>query len=528
MASLHKCRICSGEDLTEVINLGNQGLASCFPRESDKDPDVVPLVLVRCNNSKCSLVQLKHTVPNSDMYEQPYGYRSGINKTMTEHLQNFVRKIESIVDLKDGDSVLDIGSNDATFLKSYDNKTLKKFGIDPTGSQFKEYYTDDITLVPTYFKAGLVENKMKVVTSISMFYDLPDPVQFAKDVKSQLHTDGIWVMEQSYLPMMLKYNSFDTICHEHLEYYSLKQILYICELADLEVFDVDFNPCNGGSFRVFITHKNGSYIVNRDTIDGVMRDEFGLRLDADQPYIDFNKRCDEIRTKFINTLKQFPKDDVYLYGASTKGNTLLQHWGVDHTLIKGAAERNPRKYGCRTPITNIPIVSEAEMREANPKCLVVLPWHFKNEFIDREKEYINKGGTMIFPLPEFIIVRNNMVSAPISHGELIDKITILEIKLENIKDETALKNIENELNLLKKFETPSVKELKEQLKTVNKTIWDTEDELHRIEKTGVFDDNFIKFARQAYTTNDERARIKKDINKLLGSTILEEKSYDYA
>lgn len=528
MTTLTRCRICGCADSSEVIHLGNQGLASCFPRECDKDPPVVPLVLVRCNNSKCSLVQLKHTVPNSDMYEQPYGYRSGINKTMTDHLQDFVRKVESIVKLDDGDSVLDIGSNDATFLKSYDNKTLKKFGIDPTGSQFKEYYTDDITLIPTYFKAGLVEDKMKVVTSISMFYDLPDPVQFAKDVKATLHSDGIWVMEQSYLPMMLKYNSFDTICHEHLEYYSLKQILYICELADLEVFDIDFNPCNGGSFRVFITHKNGSYVINDETIGSVMEEEFDLKLDTDEPYINFNQRCDEIRDKFMSTLKMFNKNDVYLYGASTKGNTLLQHWGVDHTLIKGAAERNPRKYGCRTPITNIPIVSEAEMREVNPKCLVVLPWHFKDEFIDREKDYINNGGTMIFPLPEFTIVKNNMVTIPVSHGELVDKITILEIKMENIKDETALKNIENELNLLKKFEVSSVQSLKEQLKDINKIIWDTEDELHRIEKTEVFDDNFIKFARKAYSTNDERARIKKEINKLLGSAILEEKSYDYA
>ena len=523
MSTLERCRICNECDFTEVINLGEQGLASCFPTKNDSDPSVVQLVLVRCNNDKCNLVQLKHTVPNSDMYEQPYGYRSGINKTMTEHLQGFVRKIESIVDLNDGDSVLDIGSNDATFLKSYKAK-LRKFGVDPTGTQFKEYYTDDITLMPTYFKAGLVEDKMKVITSISMFYDLPDPVQFAKDVKSSLCDDGIWVMEQSYLPMMLKFNSFDTICHEHLEYYSLKQILYICELSNLQVFDVDFNPCNGGSFRVFITHPGGKYPINNDEISRIIEDEKSLNLDS---FVDFNKRCDEIKQKFMQTLKQFDKDEVYLYGASTKGNTLLQHWGVDNTLIKAAAERNPRKYGCRTPITNIPIVSEDEMRADKPKCLVVLPWHFKSEFIEREKKYIDEGGTMIFPLPEFTIVRNNVVNVPISYGELIDKITILEIKSENIKDVNALKNIAVELELLKKSEPP-IDELKEQLKAVNKIIWDTEDELHRIEKTCIFDDTFIKFARRAYTTNDERARIKKEINVLLGSTILEEKSYDYA
>ena len=525
--TIDSCRICKCQNLKEVINLGNQGLASVFPKIDDPDPNVVPLVLVRCSNIECGLLQLKHTVDNNEMYEQPYGYRSGINNTMKTHLYNLVRTIRELVDLKNDDYVLDIGSNDATLLKFYGDE-INKIGVDPTGTQFKDFYTDDITLYSTYFTAGLFTQKVKVVTSISMFYDLPEPVQFMKDVKSILHEDGVWVMEQSYMPDMLKLNSFDTICHEHLEYYALKQIVYMCNLSELQIFDIEFNTCNGGSFRVYITHKgSNTYTINYEIINETLKTEQTLNLDSDEIYSEFNARCDEIKHEFFKVIKGFPMDQVYLYGASTKGNTLLQHWGVDNTIVKGAAERNPRKFGCKTPNTNIPIVSEEEMRSVNPKCLIVLPWHFKDEFIQREHAYLAQGGTMVFPLPRLSVVKYNTINVPVSYGELLDKITILEIKLENIKNDTALYNIKNELHMLTSLLPDNLETFKTKLKDVNKIIWDTEEALHTFEKTEKFDNDFIQMARNAYNTNDKRAAIKKEVNIFVGSTILEEKSFNY-
>lgn len=401
MSTLTHCRICKSDRLVDILNLGNQGLASRFPNKGELDPPLVPLILSKCENPRCCLVQLKHTVTNTELYEHAYGYRSGINATMTNHLTDLVKTIESRVVLHSGDVVLDIGSNDATLLKSYKTENIKKFGIDPTGIQFEEYYTNDITLIPTYFTADKFNLKAKVITSISMFYDLPDPVQFMKDIKTILHFDGMWVIEQSYLPEMLKTNSLDTICHEHLEYYAFKQILLMAEMANLQVLDVEFNDCNGGSFRVFLSHP-GAYKQNMNTISKIISDESLMQLDTLRPFEEFKINCEKVRSDLLKFLDDH--ESVYIYGASTKGNTLLQYCNIDTTKVVAAVERNPRKFGCRTPITNIPIISETEMRLANPKCLLVLPWHFKKEFIQRENEFLKNGGTIVFPLPSLEIV----------------------------------------------------------------------------------------------------------------------------
>jgi NDP-4-keto-2,6-dideoxyhexose 3-C-methyltransferase len=404
MSTIEFCRICKSNKLVDILDLGHQGLASRFPSANEEDPQKVPLVLVKCDNPECSLVQLKHTVTNTELYEHAYGYRSGINATMTNHIQDLVKNIESRVKLEEGDVVVDIGSNDATLLKSYSAQGIRKFGVDPTGTQFIEYYTKDIKLIPTYFTKDVAEElpEAKVVTSISMFYDLPDPVQFMRDIKSVLHPKGVWVQEQSYMPEMLNTNSFDTVCHEHLEYYGLKQIVLMAKMAGLSIFDVEFNPCNGGSFRVFLCHA-GAYAGNAEKIIDILTHEKFMNLDSVEPYKEFEDRCKNIRKELLEFLKT--AGTVYLYGASTKGNTLLQYCGIDHNFVVAAAERNPRKYGCRTPITNIPIISESDMRRNNPDVLLVLPWHFKKEFIEREQEFLKNGGTIVFPLPSLEIVK---------------------------------------------------------------------------------------------------------------------------
>ena len=289
-----------------------------------------------------------------------------------------------------------------------------KVGIDPTGTQFKKYYSNDIILIENYFSSNIFidrfqDKKAKIITSISMFYDLPDPTQFMKDIKTILSIDGIWVTEQSYIGSMLEKKSFDTICHEHLEYYAFKQLEYMAKIVGLKILDVSLNECNGGSFRIFFTHSdNQTFKVNYSNINLLEEYETSLNLDSDLTYTLFNEECSIIRKylcKILTDLKKLGKS-IYIYGASSKGQTLLQYFNIDNKLITAVAERNTEKYGRRTPRTDIPIISEDEMRKAKPDFLLVLPWHFKDGFIVREKEYLDNGGQFIFPLPNIEIYTN--------------------------------------------------------------------------------------------------------------------------
>lgn len=406
---IQKCRICGNPLLITVIDLGSQALSGRFPKKDDPDPPKAPLVLVKCDNEKnpdaCGLVQLKHSVDPGEMYGNEYGYRSGINKTMSDHLAGIVQKATGIVRLGLDDIVLDIGSNDCTLLKSYNRADIRRIGIDPGGDQFRKYYPDDIRLVSDFFTADnfssvFPSGKAKIITSIAMFYDLEDPLEFVRNIQKILHKDGIWILEQSYLPTMLEMNSFDTICHEHLEYYAFHQIDWMLKKNGLRAIGIEFNIINGGSFRVHVTHVDSSLTPDTAAIDSVVAKERELRMETLEPYVAFCNRVEDIRALLTALLlnEKAAGKKIYVYGASTKGNVLLHYFGIDKSLITAAADRNPEKWGSRTPGTNIPIVSEEEARAA-ADIFLPLPWHFKKEFLERESEFRKKGGRFIFPLP---------------------------------------------------------------------------------------------------------------------------------
>lgn len=407
VSNIVKCRICRSSQLKTVISLGEQFITSRFPEYGDFSTPKTNIDLCVCQD--CKLLQLYQSTIQSELYEYEYGYRSGISNTMREHLKNYQEEILSIVNITNGDVIVDIGSNDSTMLQYYSNN-LKRIGVDPTGIQFKHYY-NQVELLPTYFTYNNFKNvygniKCKVVSSISMFYDLPDPVQFAKDIYSILHDDGIWTCEQSYLLSMLKTNSIDTICHEHLEYYALHQIKLIADLANLKIIDIKFNDCNGGSFRIYFSKKISQiYSENIDLINKILKEEIEYGIFTDDIYDKFMNNCNlEVKKlkKFIDYVNK-NKQQVYIYGASTKGNCLLQYADINENDIKYAVERNPKKIGKMTS-TGSKIISEETMRNEPPKYLLVLPWHFKTEIINREKDFLDAGGEMIFPFPNFEIV----------------------------------------------------------------------------------------------------------------------------
>ncbi|NQV79165.1 MAG: class I SAM-dependent methyltransferase [Alphaproteobacteria bacterium] len=402
---LEQCRSCGGRRISIVFDLGLQALAGRFPGPGEPDPPSAPLSLAKC--SDCGLVQLAHNFDLDEFYRNTYGYRSGINQTMTDHLRGIVQKAEALVPLKSGDTVLDIASNDGTLLRSYGTQGLRRVGIDPTIAQYHSYYPSDVLTVADYFSADLYASvcaqPAKVITSIAVFYDLPDPRSFALDIKKVLAADGLWILEQSDLGMMLSQDSFDTICHEHLEYYSLAQISMIVESAGLSIVDIEYNGSNGGSARLFVCHAGGPFAVNEKAIVEAREKDDALELENAKTYRNFVDRANRVREQLSSSLHSLVEQGktIHVYGASTKGNVLLQYCGIDNTLVAAASERNSSKYGHRTPGTNIPIISEADSRALNPDYLLVLPWHFRNEFIQREAAYISAGGRLIFPLPEY-------------------------------------------------------------------------------------------------------------------------------
>jgi hypothetical protein len=406
---IKQCRVSGSNNLVPVLNLGYQVLTGVFPKSTSEQITRGPLELVWCPDG--GLLQLRHTYESSEMYGENYGYRSGLNQSMVNHLAEKVRYIERMVNLKPGDRILDIGSNDATTLKAYSAAGIKRIGIDPTGKKFAQYYTDDIKLIPDFFSAAAyrsVESRpARIITSIAMFYDLDSPVDFAKQIESILADDGIWHFEQSYMPSMLRLNSYDTICHEHLEYYSLGVVKIILEKAGMKIVDVVMNAINGGSFAVTaVKAGNRSVAQNRAVIDWLLEQEDRMGLGTPRPYRDFEERVFRHRddlTRLIHALTADGKK-ILGYGASTKGNVVLQFCGLTNKDILAIADVNPDKFGCFTPGTHIPIIAEPEARAMKPDYFLVLPWHFKDGILRREKDYLASGGKMIFPFPEIEIV----------------------------------------------------------------------------------------------------------------------------
>jgi hypothetical protein len=345
------------------------------------------------------------------MYGDNYGYRSGLNQSMVNHLSEKVRFLERSVSLEPNDVVLDIGSNDATLLKAFSVSGIKRIGIDPTGKKFSKYYTDDIELIPDFFTSGIYLSKniqaARIITSIAMFYDLESPVNFAQQVESILAEDGVWHFEQSYMPSMLRLNSYDTVCHEHLEYYSIKVVKRILEAAGLDMIDVGMNAVNGGSFAVnAVKRSNCNAHRNQPVINWMINQEERMGLNTPRPFRDFEEKVFRHRDDLTRLIKELNMDGkkVFGYGASTKGNVLLQFCGFTEKDIPLIADINPDKYGCYTPGTRIPIVAEEEARAQKPDYYLVLPWHFKDGILRREKDYLSQGGKMIFPFPEIEIV----------------------------------------------------------------------------------------------------------------------------
>jgi SAM-dependent methyltransferase len=400
-----QCRICSGT-LTTVLDLG-EIYPSAFIKDDDELPKKAPLVLARCN--KCALVQLNHTIDLDQMYRQ-YWYTSSLNKSMVASLKDVADDIQYFYSLYEGDIILDIGCNDGTLFKFFPDYCYK-IGFDPAFNLEEEATKNCDLFINNYFRSDLLldrlrktKQKAKVITSIAMFYDLPDPHTFIENVIDVMADDGVWVIQFTDLTSMFKATAFDNICHEHLEYYTLEVLNSLMNEHSLEIFKVKYNEVNGGSIRVFVrkdfsSGKLGLYKVVKESIDAE-RAYFERLKDPFEVFahkIELNK----IATKnWLDTSKELGLK-TYVLGASTKGNTLLQVWGLDYTDFPYALEVNEEKFGLNTVGSHIHIIPEEGGLALKPDQLFVLPWHFISNLKSNLSEYMDNGGKLITPLPNF-------------------------------------------------------------------------------------------------------------------------------
>lgn len=413
LTTIDACRVCGNTRLETVFDIGAQYLQGSFALKGIASPSLekIPMELLRCDTAgqpaACGLVQLRHEVPPSVLYAN-YWYTSGTTVTMSDHLQDIAAT--ACKNAVFGESrVLDIGCNDGTLLANYPAE-IEKWGIDP--SDMVNAVPETVELVQDVFpstslRARLRERKFDVVTSIAMYYDLSDPVGFASEVKQLLADDGIWIVEMSYLPMMLRMNSLDTVCHEHLEYYSLAVLDYIAQKVGMRIVDATLNAINGGSIQLLLCKVGCNRLKEPAKALATLRDyELRIGLDTSHPLRDFRQRAEQQRQEMVDLVRKIRGrgETIHVYGASTKGNVLIQWYGFDHRELPFAADRNPKKVGAHTVGTNIAVISEAESRAMQPDYYLVLPWHFRREFLEREKDTILAGTKMIFPLPELLVV----------------------------------------------------------------------------------------------------------------------------
>jgi NDP-4-keto-2,6-dideoxyhexose 3-C-methyltransferase len=401
-----KCRNCLSINLNKIVKIGYQPISSIFYKKKKFKLKKYPLDLYKC--VKCDLVQLSQNAPLEKMYGKNYGYKTSISKLMVDHLKKKFNDVEKNFSKKKI-SVLDIGSNDGTFLNFFPNKNFL-VGIDPSAKKFKNLYKKNINLINNFFSRNRIidyfkkkDLKFDLITSFAIFYDIQKPQIFCSEIFQLLNKNGIWVVEFSYLPLMLKNLTYDQICHEHVTYYSLTVFKKIIERNNLKIIDIKLNEINGGSIEIKCARIDSKFKISKNKISKFIQDEKNIN---ENTYKKFNKRVSStiIRIKKFLTSN---KKQVVGYGASTKGNIVLNLGNISEHILKFICDENKEKLDHYTPGSNIKIISKKLIPILKPKYLFVLIWSFRQEVIKEQMQFIKEGGKLVFHLPRFHIVNKN-------------------------------------------------------------------------------------------------------------------------
>ena len=419
---LKKCKLCGNKDLKEVFALNEQYLSPTFVK-SNKNNELAKiksrLTLVLCNKeinkNNCGLLQLKE-ITEPDLLYKEYFYRTATNDTMRKDLKELVDQVLDIAKPSSKDIIVDIGSNDCTMLNFYDKK-FTLVGFEPAKNIKFLDAGKNVKIINDYFNSkNFIENfnekKAKIITSCAMFYDLEDPIEFVKNIAEILDDNGIWCCQISYLDSMIRFNNFYDICHEHLSYYSLESFEFLVKKLKLKVFYAETNDVNGGSIRLYVCKEESQKYDNKEflkKLDNLREKEKDLKLTKVKTFTNFEKIINELKNKtlkFTNEILNNGKS-VLALGASTKGNIILQHFGLTKEKIPYISERNSNKVGLKCLGSDIELISEDRAREINPEAFIVLPWNFKNEIVKREKNYLDNGGKLMFVMPFPHVVSKN-------------------------------------------------------------------------------------------------------------------------
>ena len=403
-----KCKNCENKKLKKVIFINRQPISSVFLKKKNLKLPKYSLDLYEC--AYCKLIQFKSLPPLNDMYGETYGYRTSLSPLMVKHMKDKYKIIKK--NFKKNSMILDIGSNDGTFLNFFAKDNYKNlYGIDPSSSKFKKYYNKKINLVSDYFSQKIINDnfelknkKFDLISSFAMFYDIENPNKFCSEIFNLLNENGKWILELSYFPLLLKNLTYDQICHEHITYYTLSTFEKIANQNNLKILDFSFNEINGGSIEIICSKKNSKLKSNKDKILKLKNNENLINFDS---YKKFNDRIENTKNVLKLFLNNINRKDVIGYGASTKGNIVLNHCELTYKNLNYICDANPYKYDRYTPGSNIKIISKKEMRKKNPKYLLVLIWSFRSEVIKQEINFIKNGGKLIFHLPIFHIVDKN-------------------------------------------------------------------------------------------------------------------------
>tara|TARA_A100001011_G_C14315959_1_gene847999 strand:- start:4405 stop:5688 length:1284 start_codon:yes stop_codon:yes gene_type:complete len=405
------CKNCNKNKLDKIVKLEKQPISSVFFTKKKFNLKKYSLDLYQCRS--CQLVQFSKLPPLSDMYGQTYGYRTSLSNLMINHMKNKYKKISKNKKIfKKGNYILDIGSNDATFLNFFaKRKNLNLYGIDPSSAKFSKFYNKKINLITDFFsyenlrkktkKKENIKNQFSLITSFAMFYDVDKPNSFCRDIAKLLNKDGEWISEFSYLPLLLKNLTYDQICHEHVTYYTLTTFKKIIEKNGLKILDFSFNEINGGSIEVTCCKKTSKKKPNYQKINSIIKDE--KKIDK-HSYERLNMRIENTKKTLQSFVTSIGRKNIIGYGAATKGNIVLNQCKFTEKDIPFICDANPYKFGKFTPGSNIPIISKDKMRKIQPKYLLVLIWSFRSEVIRQEKKYIENGGSLVFHLPILHIV----------------------------------------------------------------------------------------------------------------------------
>lgn len=403
-----KCKICNSKKLIKITNLKNQPISSVFLEKKKFDLKKYNINLYKCLS--CELIQFASLPPLGDMYGSTYGYRTSLSKLMIDHMYKKYQKLKKLKILKNESNILDIGSNDGTFLNFFakKNKNYNLYGVDPSSKKFLKYYDKKINVTTDYFSyENFIENKKNkkikfdLITSFAMFYDIENPNKFCFDIKKLLKANGLWALEISYFPSLLKNLTYDQICHEHVTYYTLTTFNNLIKKHGLKIIDFQINDINGGSIEIICSKKINKIKPKVDKLNKYLLDEKKITIDS---FKRLNERIENTKKNILELLKIIGKKNIIGYGASTKGNIVLNHCNITSKEIKYICDANPYKFNKFTPGSNIQIISKEKMRKLNPKYLFVLIWSFRSEVIKQEINYIKKGGKLIFHLPQLHII----------------------------------------------------------------------------------------------------------------------------